>query len=100
MINWFSVVANGFWLAGLALMLAALSYYYWKAGQLGLSLGQVLNAPPFQRLALTSLLLVGVGLALTADGLWQIVPATALILVCVVALVLLFRERADGTSAK
>lgn len=100
MINWFSVVANGFWLVGLALMLATLSYYYWKAGQLGRSLGQVLNTPPFQRLALISLLLVGVGLVLTGNGIWQILPATALILVCVVALVLLFRQRADDTSAK
>ncbi len=32
MVNWFSVVGNSFWIVGLALIVAGLSYYYWLAG--------------------------------------------------------------------
>lgn len=91
MINWFSVVANGFWLAGLAIVLAGLSYYYWLATQMRRPLREVLGSSPFQRVAVSGLLLVGIGLVLTADGVWQIIPALALILVCAVALVTLYR---------
>ncbi|HMT20109.1 MAG TPA: hypothetical protein PKE20_02500 [Promineifilum sp.] len=92
MINWLSVVANGFWLVGLALVLAGFSYYYWLAGQLGQSLGEQLAGRPFQRVAVFGLLLVGIGLALTAEGLWQIIPAAALILMCLFALYALLRR--------
>ena len=49
MIDWITVVAHGFWIAGLALILAALSYYTWLAGQEGRSLRQVLAGPAFQK---------------------------------------------------
>lgn len=93
MINWMSVIANGFWIVGLAVILAALSYYYWLAGQLGRPLRQELGSPPFQRLLMIGLLLVGIGLALTGNGLWQILPAVALVLGCIVSLFFLHRQR-------
>lgn len=92
MINWLSVVANGFWLVGLALVLAGFSYYYWLAGQLGQPLGQQLTGRPFQRVAVAGLLLVGIGLVLTADGPSQILPAATLILACLFALYVLLRR--------
>lgn len=97
MINWFSVAANGLWLIGLALILAAFSYHQWLAGQSGQPIGRVLNNPSFQRWAVIGLLLVGIGLALTADGLVQLLPATALIIVCIVALIALFRTRPNDS---
>ena len=94
MINWMSVVSNGFWIAGLALILAGLSYYYWLAGQMGRPMSQELTSPPFQRVALAGLALVGAGLALTAAELWQILPAAALALVSIAGLFQLLRGRA------
>lgn len=100
MINWFSVVANGFWLMGLAVVLAGLSYYYWLAAQANRPFGQIIGSAPFQRVAVIGLLLVGIGLVLTANGLWQVIPAGALILVCAVALVALFRARSSAPPSR
>ncbi|MCL4802867.1 MAG: hypothetical protein KJ046_01045 [Anaerolineae bacterium] len=94
MINWMSVVYNSFWIVGLALMLAAFSYYYWLAGQAGRPLRQELSRPPFQGVATIGMLLVGIGLALTAKGIWQVLPAVALIIVCIIALLVLFKSQA------
>lgn len=95
MINWLSVVYNTFWIVGLALILAAFSYYYWLAGQLGRPLRQELSQPPFQRVATVGMLLVGIGLALTANGIWQTLPAIALIILCTIALLSLVRNRTN-----
>lgn len=92
MINWLSVVGNGFWIVGLAIMLAGFSHTYWRAGQLDHPLRQELSEPSFQRLAVGGMLLVGIGLAMTSAELWQLLPATALIVVCLVALFALFRR--------
>lgn len=93
MINWYSVVANGFWLLGLAIILAGLSYYYWLAAQTSRPFGQILGVPSFQRVLMVGLLLVGIGLALTAGGVWQVIPAAALIVASVAALVVSYRPR-------
>lgn len=92
MINWQSVVGNGFWIVGLALMLAGLSYYYWVAGQTGRPFRQMLGKPRFQTILVSGLLLVGAGLAITAGDLWQAVPAGALILICLIALFTILRD--------
>lgn len=93
MINWTSVVANSFWIVGLAFILAGLSYYYWLAGQTGRSFQEEIGNLPFQRVAVSGLLLVGIGLLLTADKMLQIVPAAALIIVCLISLATLLRQR-------
>lgn len=95
MINWYSIVANSFWLLGLAIILAGLSYYYWLAAQTGRSFGEILGTPSFQRVIVIGALLVGIGLALTAGSLWQVLPAAALIVVSVIALVTSFRARSN-----
>lgn len=100
MINWFSVFANSFWVVGLAVMLAGLSYYYWQATQTGRPLAQAFGSSPFQRVAVSGLLLIGIGLALTANGLWQVIPAALLILVCAVAIVALYRGRSNTPPAQ
>lgn len=96
MIDWVSVISHGFWIVGLALILAGLSFYYWRAGQMSHPLADELSSPPFQRVAMAGLLLVGVGLALTGSNLWQIVPAVGLIIVSATALFVLIRGRVDS----
>lgn len=96
MINWFSIVANGLWISGLAIILAGLSYYYWLAGQLDHSFKTELNNPAFQKIVIAGLLLVGFGLLLTADNSWQMLPAAALIFICVFALYTLYRKPSNN----
>ena len=91
MINWLSVVANSFWIAGLALLLAAISYSYWHAGQTGRSVREELGSLSFQRVAALGLLLLGIGLAGTSAMLWQVVLAGTLVLGSAIALILLWR---------
>lgn len=100
MINWYSIIANSFWLLGLAVVLAGLSYYYWLAVQTGRSLKDIFGASSFQRVIIFGALLVGVGLALTAGSLWQVILAIALIGVSVVAFVTSFRAHSDTPPAR
>lgn len=92
MIDWLRIVAHGFWIAGLALILAALSYHYWLAGQAGHSLRRELAGPSFQRAALGGVLLVSIGLSTISRGLWPQVLSAAVAIGAVVAL--LWRWRA------
>lgn len=92
MINWFSVIANSFWIVGLAVILAALSYTYWLAGNEGRPLRQELSRPPFLVFFLIGLLLIGAGLALTGQGWWQVLPAVGLIVACLAALFSVWRR--------
>lgn len=94
MIDWLAVVAHSFWIAGLALILAALSYYYWLAGQTEQPLRQVFGSPPCQKAVVTGLLLVGIGLAGTSDRWWQVVLAGAAVFGCAIVLAMLFRPSA------
>lgn len=92
MINWLSVVANSFWIVGLAIMLAGVSYHLWLAGQLNRPLRQQLGGASFLRVAVAGLLLVAIGLALTADGMLQLLPAVVLSLIALFAFLALFRR--------
>lgn len=91
MIDWLTVIAHGFWIAGLALILAALSYYTWLAGQEGRSLRQELAGPAFQKPLLVGLLLVGVGLSGTSQQVWQVIAAATVAVGAAIALVLSWR---------
>lgn len=87
MINWLSVAANSFWIAGLAVIVAGFSYHQWLAGQRAHPLSRQLSTPSFQRVMISGLLLIGIGLAGTSTGLWQLLPAIALIIISIIALV-------------
>jgi hypothetical protein len=94
MVNWFSVVANGFWILGSAVILAGLSYHYWLAQQESEKLFQVLGRRPFQIILLSGLLLVGVGLVATSQNYLQAIPPILLVFGCLVAFVTLRRHPA------
>lgn len=91
MIDWLTVVAHGFWIAGLALILAALSYHYWLAEQAGHSLREQLAGPSFQKLLVGGLLLVGVGLSGISRQPWQLVMSAVVVVASAVTLALLWR---------
>lgn len=67
MIDWLSVVTNSFWIAGLAIVLATVSYGYWLAGQQEISLLQMLQRRQSMRFVYLGLVLVGVGLTTTSS---------------------------------
>ena len=94
MIDWLTVVAHGFWIAGLALMLAALSYHYWLAEQTGHSLREQLAGPSFQRVFVGGLLLVGIGLSGVSRQPWQLVLSAAVVVASALMLALLWRTSA------
>lgn len=71
MIDWFSVFINSFWILGLSLLLAALSYHYWLAREEERRLREQYNQPSFLRIFWISLALVGVGLAGTSQYTWE-----------------------------
>ncbi len=87
MINWLTIVAHGFWIAGLALILAALSYHTWLAGQAGHSLREELAGESFQGVALAGVLLVGIGLSGVGRDVWQQVLAGAVVVGAIIGLV-------------
>jgi hypothetical protein len=94
MIDWLSVVAHGFWIAGLALILAALSYHYWLAEQTGHSLREQFGGVSFQRVFVIGLLLVGMGLSGVSRQPWQLALSAAVVIASAVTLALLWRAAA------
>lgn len=72
MINWLSVFFNSFWVLGLAIMLAALSYTHWTSYQHNQRLRTELSEPQFLRFFWLGLFLIGIGLAGTSQRVWEI----------------------------
>jgi hypothetical protein len=70
-IDWYNVIVNSFWILGLAIILAALSYHHWQAGECGRSLRAQLESPSFQLPAWIGFCLVCVGLAGSSGRLWE-----------------------------
>jgi hypothetical protein len=91
MINWLTVVAHAFWIAGLALILAALSYHLWLAGQARRAFRRELAEPSFQKSFVAGLLLVGIGLSGASRQPWQVALAVALVIGAIATLVVLWR---------
>jgi hypothetical protein len=96
MIDWVLVIANSFWIAGAAIILAALSYYYWLAQQRREALRHVFGGREFQQFLLMGLILIGIGLAGTSRNTFQAIPAILLIIGSVVALFTLRRVRSQS----
>jgi len=86
MIDWWSVVTNSFWIFGLAVLLAAFSYFYWLGGQENTPLRQQLGKPSFLRVFAIALVLVGIGLAGTSQTIWE----TALSVILIISSVVFF----------
>lgn len=93
MIDWLSVMSNGLWIVGTAILLAALSYYYFIAQQRNEALSGVLGRRTSKQVFLAGLLLIGLGLATTSRGFLQAIPSVLLIISCFVALVALQRTK-------
>jgi hypothetical protein len=92
MINWQSVIFNSFWILGLAIMLAALSYNYWLAKQEGRSLREQLGGRMFLRSFWLAMVLVGIGLAGTSQRNWELVIWIVLTVIALAMLIDLFRK--------
>jgi hypothetical protein len=86
MIDWRPVITNSFWVLGLAVMLAALSYSYWAGGEEETTFRQQLDKPGLLRVFAFAFVLVGIGLAGTSQNRWE----TALSVVLIVGSVLFF----------
>lgn len=80
-INWIAVLTNSLWIAGLAVILASFSYYYWLASQdEERAMSSTLALPGFQRLFALGLILIGAGLATTSKQAWETALAVMLII--------------------
>ena len=71
MINWQSLIFNSFWILGAAILLAAVSYHYWAAGEEGRGLWQQLRRPDFLRFLWLACIFLGIGLAGTSRTWWE-----------------------------
>jgi hypothetical protein len=86
MIDWRPVITNSFWILGLAVILAALSYSYWAGGEEQTTFRQQLEKPRLHRIFAFAFVLVGIGLAGTSQNRWE----TALSAVLIIGSVLFF----------
>ena len=91
MISWQSVIFNGFWVLGLALMLTAISYHYWLAGQENRQLRLQWSEPGFLRPIWLGLFFIGIGLIGTSRHSWEMAMWGVLSLIALVFLIDLFR---------
>jgi hypothetical protein len=71
MIDWPGLVANSAWIVGLALLLAAFSLAYYRAGEEGVSLRHALGDLGVQRVVNAGLALFCVGLLATSHAWWE-----------------------------
>lgn len=89
MINWLNLLDNALWIAALALALAVLSHVSWRASQRHTRLRAELARPGPQRALTLSGVLFSLGLALTAEPVWQKVVWFAITAYFIVQIVLL-----------
>jgi hypothetical protein len=87
-----TLVATALWILGLATLLATLSYGYWTAGLNDRSLAQELNDGRYPACLLLGLILLSIGLIGIGKSWWSQLPAVGLLLVCLAALLLLWRR--------
>lgn len=89
-----SVVFNSFWIAGLALLLATLSYGYDKAQREKLSMRILLQTFPFSALNWLGLALISTGLALTSEPFWEIGVWVIITIVSLISAITAWRDNA------
>lgn len=94
----FSVIANSFWIVGLAILLAAFSYHYDAAQRQGHGLRRQLGQRSFTLAAWLSATLVSTGLAGTSDRLWEAAIWLAFVIYGGVNLVAAWRGAESGAT--
>jgi hypothetical protein len=88
-IDWISIFFNSFWIVGLALLLAALSYQQWEAQQTQTKLRDRLNHPSFMRPFWLAFILICIGLAGTSGRIWETAIWCFFIIIGLINIVLL-----------
>jgi hypothetical protein len=91
MIDWWSVVSNSFWIVGLAMLLAALSYAYWAGAEEKTTFRQQIEKSWFLRVSAVAFVLIGLGLAGTSHTVWEI-ALSAMLIICSVVFFLALRN--------
>ncbi len=92
-----SVLFNSFWILGLSLLLASLSYHHYQAQRSERSLREQLSTRSFLLSAWSSAALVGVGLAATSTRLWETVIWIAFTLYSIVNAVGVWRASSNSS---
>jgi phosphatidylserine synthase len=82
MIDWYMVASNAFWIVGASLALATLSYASWAAWSTHESFWLVLAKPAYQASISLAGVLFFLGLAASAQVIWQTVLWLALAVLC------------------
>lgn len=99
MFDWFGLLSNGLWIAGLALLFAVVSHAFYRSISSPLSFGDILARPHTAGLAWMGGLLFALGLAAGSLGSpWQLILWFALALVCGIQ-VAISRRQQSGRSA-
>jgi hypothetical protein len=70
-IDWYNVIVNSFWILGLAIILAAVSYHHWLAGEDNRPLRAQLESSAFQLPAWIGFCLICIGLAGSSGRVWE-----------------------------
>ncbi len=70
-IDWTSVLFNGFWIVGAAIILAAFSFHTWQAQFEKVRVREVLQRPSFEKPFWLGFALVGIGLVTTSSRWWE-----------------------------
>jgi hypothetical protein len=92
MIDWYALVLNTFWIIGLALLLAAISYHYWLAPLEGRSLRQQLDQPAFLQHFWISFSFISIGLAGTSQRVWEMILWIIFLLISAVNAIKMIRS--------
>ncbi len=87
-----TLASTGFWVLGLAVMLATLSYGYWVARLNDRSLSPKIGGARTQAGLLLGLILISIGVIGIGKTWWSQLPAIGLLLVCLAALLRLWRR--------
>lgn len=82
MIDWFMVGANAVWIVGASLALATLSYASWEAWAVHETFWHRLAKPAYQAALSLAGVLFSVGLAVTAQVIWQTALWLVLAVLC------------------
>ena len=70
-IDWTSVLFNGFWISGCAIVLAAFSFHYWQAQNEAGRVRDQLKRPSFEKLFWLGFFLICIGLVVTSTRWWE-----------------------------